>query len=90
MIEREISGKAVSWVPYVNVEPYYDSRPETVNRVRAIGGTTVAWSSWYMFECNFTYQYDSWSSVTHLYALNIIPVPANAGRIPGLDPGSPS
>jgi hypothetical protein len=72
MIEKEFSGRALSWVPYVNVEPYYDSRYETVNRVRAIGGTTVSWSSWYMFEGNFTYQHDSRSSVTNLYAFNII------------------
>ncbi len=26
MIEKEIGGKKLSWVPYVNVEPYYVSR----------------------------------------------------------------
>ena len=72
MIEKEISGKKTSWVPYVNVEPYYDSRYETVHRVRVIGGTSVAWSPHFLMEGNITYQHDSRSSVTNLYALNII------------------
>jgi hypothetical protein len=43
-----------------------------VNRVRLIGGATVAWSPRFALETNLTYQYDSRSSVTNLYALNII------------------
>lgn len=72
MAEKEFSGEKTSWVPYTNVEPYYDSRYETVNRVRAIAGTSVSWSPRFMLEGNVTYQYDSRSSVTHLYALNVI------------------
>lgn len=72
MIEKEYKIRLLSLVPYVNVEPYYDSRYSTVNRVRAIGGATITWSHRYAIESNFTYQYDSKSSVTHLYALNVI------------------
>jgi len=72
MVEKEFESGRASIVPYVNVEPYYDSRYATVNRVRLIGGATVAWSPRFALETNITYQYDSRSSVTNLYALNII------------------
>lgn len=72
MIEKELHAKKVSYVPYFNVEPYYDSRYNTINRIRLIGGTSVSWSPRYALEGNFTYQHDTRSSVTHLYALNVI------------------
>ena len=72
MMEREILAGGVSIVPYANVEPYYDSRYEVVNRIRLIGGATVSWSSRFALEGNITYQHDSRSSVTNLYALNVI------------------
>jgi len=72
MIEKEFKSGYISIVPYVNVEPYYDSRYTTVNRVRLIGGTSVGWSSYYAVEVNFTYQYDSRSSITDVYAVNMI------------------
>jgi hypothetical protein len=72
MVEKELQAGPFSFVPYANVEPYYDSRYSTFNRVRLIGGTSVAWSPRYALECNFTYQHDSRSSVTNLYALGII------------------
>jgi len=72
MVEREWQVKKVSLVPFINVEPYYDSRYETINRVRYIGGTSVSWTSRIAIEGNFTYQHDTRSSVTDLYALNII------------------
>jgi hypothetical protein len=61
-----------SIVPYVSVEPYYDSRYETVNRVRLITGASVAWSRRTAIETNVTYQYDSRSSTKELFALNVI------------------
>ncbi len=72
MLEKEILAGGTSIVPYVNVEPYYDSRYEVVNRVRLIGGATVAWSQRFALEGNVTYQHDTRSSVTNLYALNVI------------------
>jgi len=72
MLEKEILAGGISIVPYANVEPYYDSRYEVVNRVRVIGGATVSWSSRFALEGNITYQHDSRSSVTNLYALNVI------------------
>jgi len=72
MIERDFEVGGTSIVPYVNVEPYYDSRYKTVNRVRLIGGATVTRWQFFALEVNITYQHDSRSSVTNLYALNVI------------------
>ncbi len=72
MVEREFTARRVSLVPYVNVEPYYDSRYDTVNRIRLIGGTSIAWSPRTAVEGNVTYQYDSHSSTKELLALNVI------------------
>jgi hypothetical protein len=72
MVEKEFAVGNTSIVPYVNFEPYYDSRYGIVNRVRLIGGVTGTWSPRYALEGNITYQYDSRSSVTNLYALNMI------------------
>lgn len=71
-VEKEYVAGSSSIVPYFNVEPYYDSRYGIVNRVRLIGGTSVAWSPRYALEGNITYQHDKRSSVTDLYALNVI------------------
>jgi len=72
IIEREWQAKKVSLVPFINVEPYYDSRYETINRVRYIGGASISWTPRIAFEGNITYQHDTHSSVTNLWALNII------------------
>jgi hypothetical protein len=72
MVEKEVRAGSISFVPYVNVEPYYDSRYSTVNRVRLVGGTSMGWSSYYALEVNITYQYDSRPPVTNLYVLNVI------------------
>ena len=72
MVEKEYQAGRTSIVPYVNSEWYYDSRYAVVNRVRLIGGATVGWSRHFALEGNITYQYDSRSSVTNLYALNVI------------------
>jgi hypothetical protein len=71
-LEREIAAGSISFVPYFDVEPYYDSRDETVNRVRLIAGTSVARCSWLALECNGTYQYDSHASNKEVLALNVI------------------
>jgi hypothetical protein len=72
MVEKELHAKNVSFVPYFNVEPYYDSRYATINRVRIIGGASMSWSPRYALEGNFTYQHDTRSSVENLCALNVI------------------
>jgi len=72
MVEKELTAGRASFVPYVSVEPYYDSRYETVNRVRLIGGTSVVWSPRAAIETNVTYQHDSHSSTKDLFALNVI------------------
>ncbi len=72
MIEKEYKAKKVSFVPYSSAEAYYDSRYNTVNRFRLIAGSSVSWSQRYAFEVNYTYQHDTRSSVTTIYALNLI------------------
>ena len=37
MVEKEFKVGHTSIVPYVNIEPYYDSRYAIVNHVRLIG-----------------------------------------------------
>jgi hypothetical protein len=71
-LEKEFTKGRSSVVPYANCEAFYDSRYDTVNRVRAIAGATVAWSQWVALEGNGTYQYDSHSSNTEVLALNVI------------------
>jgi hypothetical protein len=71
-LEREFTAGPISLVPYVNVEPYYDSRYESWNRVRLIAGTSMARSSWLALECNGTYQYDTHASNRETLALNVI------------------
>jgi hypothetical protein len=72
MIEKEFTAGSSSIVPYVNAEPYWDSRYLTFSRVRLIGGVTLAWGPRFAFEGNITYQYDSHYDTTNLYALNLI------------------
>jgi hypothetical protein len=72
MVEKEFTAGRWSIVPYWNAEPYYDSRYNTVNRTRWIGGASVAWSPRFALEGNWTYQHDTRSSVTNLNALNVI------------------
>lgn len=72
MMEKEFTAEHSSIVPYVNAEPFWDSRYSTFNRIRLIGGTTVSWGPRLALEGNFTYQYDSRSSVNNVYAMNII------------------
>ncbi|ULQ54116.1 DUF2490 domain-containing protein [Flavihumibacter fluvii] len=72
MIEKEYFAGRSSIIPYVNAEPYWDSRYSTINRVRLIGGATVVWGSRFAYEGNLTYQYDEHYNTENLYALNII------------------
>ena len=72
MVEKEVRVGSSSIVPYMNVEPYYDSRYRIVNRIRVIGGATAALWPRFALEGDITYQHDNRSSVTDLYALNVI------------------
>jgi hypothetical protein len=72
MAEKEFTARRGSIVPYVSVEPYFDSRYETVNRLRLATGASVAWSPRTAIESNITYQYDSHASTKELFALNVI------------------
>jgi hypothetical protein len=72
MAEKEFKAGHSSIVPYLNAEPYWDSRYETFSRVRVIGGATIAWGTRFAYEGNVTYQYDEHYNTSNLYALNVI------------------
>jgi hypothetical protein len=72
MFEKEYQARRSSIVPYLSAEPFWDSRYSYVNRLRLIGGASFDWKRRVALETNFTYQYDSKSSVTNVYATNII------------------
>jgi hypothetical protein len=71
-LEKEYAAGRWSFVPYMNAESYYDSRYDTVNRIRTMAGTSVAWSPRFALEGNWTYQHDTRSSVTTINAFNLI------------------
>ena len=72
MIEKEYKSGHYSIVPYVNIEPYWDSRYSRVVRTRAISGVTTSFGNCFAIEGNLTYQYDETYDTQGLYALNII------------------
>jgi len=72
MVEKEFLTGKTSIIPYINVEPFYDSRYNSFNRVRAIGGSTITWNQRFALEGNITYQYDSKASKQNLLAINAI------------------
>ena len=72
MVEKEFQKGNTSWVPYVNIEPYYDSRFEYINRVRMIVGTTFSRGKAIFWESNLTYQYDDRYDTDNLFAFNLI------------------
>ncbi len=72
MIEKEYKAGQGTIVPYVNAEPYWDSRYSAFNRVRITGGAMLAWGPRFAYEGNLTYQYDDHYNTTNLFALNII------------------
>lgn len=72
MLEKEYKFGKSSIVPYVNIEPYWDSRYSKVVKNRVIGGATLSRGSRFAFEGNLTYQYDETYSTENLYALNVI------------------
>lgn len=72
MVEKEFKSGNYSIVPYVNIEPYWDSRYSKVVKTRAIGGVTTSWGHRFALESNLTYQYDETYGTENLYALNVI------------------
>lgn len=72
MVEKEYKSGNCSIVPYLNIEPYWDSRYSKIIKTRAIGGATTSWGSKYALEGNITYQYDETYTTENLYALNVI------------------
>lgn len=72
MIEKEYETGKYSVVPYVNIEPFWDSRYNTISRIRGIGGVTVLSGGHFAYEGNITYQYDEHYDTNNLFAFNLI------------------
>ena len=72
MVEKEYTAGILSIVPFMNVEPYWDSRYSALNRIRLIAGATLSWGTSVACEGNITYQYDSHYDSINMYALNLI------------------
>jgi Protein of unknown function (DUF2490) len=72
MLEKEVLRGRRSFVPYLSVEPYWDSRYAEIARTRVVGGTTLSLSSRLAYEVNLTYQHDEHYDTPNLYALNVI------------------
>jgi hypothetical protein len=72
MVEKEYKYGNHSIVPFLSIEPYWDSRYSKIVKTRAIGGVTTNWNSKYALEGNITYQYDKTYDAKILYALNVI------------------
>jgi hypothetical protein len=72
MFEKDFTAGKSSIVPYINVEPYWDSRYLAFSRVRLIAGATASRGPCFAFEGNITYQYDEHYDTSNLYALNLI------------------
>ena len=70
--EKEYHAIGTSVVPYASLEGSFDERYSAINRIRAIGGGTVALSRFFVAEANITYQYDSHVQNSNLFALNAI------------------
>ncbi len=54
MIEKVFLKNNTSLIPYISVEPFWNSRYDSINRVRIIGGTKVSWIHRFSFEGNIT------------------------------------
>jgi hypothetical protein len=72
MFEMDLVSGRCSMVPYINVEPYWDSRYSNFSRVRLIGGTSLSWGPRFAWEGNITYQHDDHYDTSNLFALNLI------------------
>ena len=72
MLEKEYTAGRSSIVPYINAEPFWDSRYLTFSRIRVISGATIAWGTRFAYEGNITYQYDENYNTANLYAFNVI------------------
>lgn len=72
MIEKEFKKGNSSIVPYINVEPYWDSRYSKIVKTRLIGGVAKNLGERFAVEGNLTYQYDETYNTENLYAVNVI------------------
>jgi hypothetical protein len=72
MVEKEWQRTHYSVVPFLSGEAYWDSRYATVNRCRFEAGATYLRGARFGYEANLSYQYDGQSSVTRLYAVNLV------------------
>jgi hypothetical protein len=72
MFEKEFTAGRTAIIPYINAEPFWDSRYSKVVRTRVIGGATFSRDPLVALEGNVTYQYDETYNTPNLFALNVI------------------
>lgn len=72
MFEKEYNFEKISLVPFVNIEPYWDSRYGKFIRTRVILGAMLLKGTRFAYEGNLTYQYDETFERNNLFALNLI------------------
>ena len=71
-LERETSLLGATTVPYVNVEPYYDSRYDAVVRWRYEAGIEIVMDEHWRVEPHYLRQEDSRSEPRHTNAFGLI------------------
>lgn len=72
MLEKEYRFGLTSVIPYINTEPFWDSRYQKVNRNRAIVGTTLSGAKPIALEACVIYQYDSEMTNQNVIVFNLI------------------
>lgn len=72
MLEKEYRFGLTSVIPFVSIEPFWDSRYMKVNRNRTIVGATLAGDNSLALEGNILYQYDSEMAKNNVYVFNLI------------------
>lgn len=71
-LERETSVFGAVTVPYINVEPFYDSRHDAVIRWRYETGVEIVMSPHWRVEPHYLYQRDSRSEPKHTNAFGLV------------------
>jgi hypothetical protein len=71
-LERETSMFGAVTVPYINVEPFYDSRHDAVIRWRYETGVEIVMSPHWRVEPHYLYQEDSRSEPKHTNAFGLV------------------
>ena len=72
MLEKEYKFEKYSFVPFLNFEPYWDSRYNKIIKYRFIGGVTTNLNEKFALEGNVNYQNNKNYDTENVYVLNVI------------------